>query len=193
MRVISVNNIPCDTMTSMEVTQIVREAIGTVVVSVADDEIVEPAVKAEEPTYDLSTDSATASQVVPSPTASLTSTDADISAGSNRPPPGKAAGGTWGISKYFGKHSSCYTGFLCLLCFPFCFCMAICPQDERDAYLIDGKVRIYFKRKDSFLFLYSLYQSIVVNYHQVYDAAGKYLGTPRQTRFKAPQSRKRIS
>ena len=121
MHIVSVNDKPCDNMTPKEVTQIIRDAVGTVVVSV-DDEIVEP-VKAELISNDLSNNGTAAS------------------VGANRPPPGVASGGTWGISTYFGQQSCVCAFILCVLCPPFCCYVACCPFDEKDAYMINRKVR----------------------------------------------------
>jgi len=128
MEIISINNVNCRGKTASEVTQIIKDAEGQVVVLV-DDEI-----------------KAVSAVVVSNPQ--------DL--GVSRPPNGVEVGGRWGTAKYFGDKTGFYTFILCLVCFPFCCYMACCPQDEKDAYRINNKV---------------------------YDADGKYMGTPEKTKF----------
>ncbi len=61
---------------------------------------------------------------------------------SSNPPKGAPDGGTWGILKYVGEKTRCLAviGFL-LCCIPgCCIVLACCPQDEKDAYVVKGKV-----------------------------------------------------
>ena len=56
------------------------------------------------------------------------------------PPPGVAAGGTWGTNKYIGSTTQMY---MCVGCL--CFglpglCICFCPQDDRDAYRLGNVV-----------------------------------------------------
>jgi hypothetical protein len=110
----------------------------------------------------------------------------------NRVPPGLQAGGAWGTVKYFGdRHTAAILGHQ-LLCIVFA-----CPQDEKDAYQINGRVSskgerhlLYLDKKFAvfvFMFCFSL---MCAHFHfcsfqniQVYGADGKYIGSPNSTRF----------
>jgi len=75
---------------------------------------------------------------------------------SPRPPPGCKEGGLWGTHIYSGSTTKMIS---CLACLFFCLpglLVLLCPQDKKDAYLVDNKV---------------------------YDAAGTYLGTSGNTTF----------
>jgi hypothetical protein len=75
---------------------------------------------------------------------------------SSNPPGNCPDGGQWGIVKYIGNK----TGVLiCLGCFLggiFGLCMLACPQDEKDAYRVNG---------------------------ELYDAAGAYMGLTKKYKF----------
>ena len=54
---------------------------------------------------------------------------------------GKAAdGGSWGTLKYVGSTTQAIACGACLCCGPLACCILLCPQDEKDAYAVDGKV-----------------------------------------------------
>lgn len=86
------------------------------------------------------------------PTASATVTASATAA----PPRGVEAGGQWGKNKYSGQWTQAAACFGCL-----CFCLPgllilCCPFDERDAYMVNGKI---------------------------YDAGGQYIGSTGETKF----------
>ncbi len=58
----------------------------------------------------------------------------------SKPPTGVADGGTWGTLKYVGSTTQMLAccGFLCFY-LPG-LCILACPQDEMDAYTVNGKV-----------------------------------------------------
>lgn len=69
---------------------------------------------------------------------------------------GKAAdGGSWGTLKYAGNTTLAMACGFCLCCGPLACCILACPQDEKDAYAVNGKV---------------------------YDAEGKYV-QPKDAKF----------
>jgi hypothetical protein len=59
---------------------------------------------------------------------------------SSNPPPNVSDGGTWGTSKYVGSTTKAAA---CVGCLCFCLpglCILFCPMDEKDAYMVNGKV-----------------------------------------------------
>lgn len=174
MRIVSVNNVQCDGRSPADVAQLVREAQGTVVLVVegnGDSSVPPPhlydlgGVTAGTPPAIATVVSATVVKNPP-PTApiitatatntAVTSVATSTNMGVNRPPPNLPSGGTWGKAKYFGDTSCLFTFLMCICCFPFCCYIACCPQDEKDAYRVNGRV---------------------------YDASGTYLGSPTDTKF----------
>jgi hypothetical protein len=75
---------------------------------------------------------------------------------SSNPPGTCPDGGQWGIVKYIGNKTGvlvclgCFLGGICGLC------MLACPQDEKDAYSVNG---------------------------ELYDAAGVYMGLTKKYKF----------
>lgn len=75
---------------------------------------------------------------------------------SSNPPGNCSDGGQWGIVKYIGNKTGvlvclgCFLGGICGLC------MLACPQDEKDAYSVNG---------------------------ELYDAAGVYMGLTKKYKF----------
>ena len=56
-------------------------------------------------------------------------------------PPGNCRdGGQWGILQYVGNKTGALTCIGCLLCGIFGLFVLACPQDEKDAYSVDGKL-----------------------------------------------------
>lgn len=74
----------------------------------------------------------------------------------SHPPPTCPDGGQWGVVKYIGNKTGilvclgCFLGGICGLC------MLACPQDEKDAYSVNG---------------------------QLFDAAGVYMGLTKKFKF----------
>ena len=61
--------------------------------------------------------------------------------GSVSNPPGNCRdGGQWGTIEYIGNKTGALTCIGCLLCGIFGLFVLACPQDDMDAYLIDGKL-----------------------------------------------------
>ena len=71
-------------------------------------------------------------------------------AGTSFPPHNCPDGGQWGTLQYAGNRTISLVCLGCLLGGPFGLCILACPQDEKDAYCVDGRL---------------------------YDAAGTYIGT----------------
>ena len=72
------------------------------------------------------------------------------------PPPSCPVGGVWGTLQYTGNKTCALTCLGCILC-PLCgLFLLTCPQDEKDAYCVNGKL---------------------------YDAAGTYIGLARHKSF----------
>jgi hypothetical protein len=65
------------------------------------------------------------------------------------PPPNCPDGGQWGTISYIGEKTKTWACLGCLCCGLPALFVLLCPQDEKDAYRVNGKV---------------------------YDAAGEYLG-----------------
>ena len=68
-----------------------------------------------------------------------------IHAKQNKPraPPGAPEGGQWGCIKHGGEKTACLCLILCLLTgiFSGCgMCAYLCPQDEKDAYKVNGQI-----------------------------------------------------
>ena len=158
MRIISVNNIQCDGMVPSQVVQLIRGAKGNIILVVDDDSVSDFIPQATVVSSTLVSDfpqpSATAiatpvdGSLIPAggeEAAASSSTTTAISTngvGSNRPPPGRDAGGIWGTAKYWGGDDTRFISvIMCLLLPPFGLCMAHCPQDQKDAYRINGRVR----------------------------------------------------
>ena len=68
----------------------------------------------------------------------ITATAAET--GGSKAPPGLEGGGTWGTAKYIGDQSKLIMCLMCICCPPCCFYILCCPQDEKDAYQVGGKV-----------------------------------------------------
>jgi hypothetical protein len=61
--------------------------------------------------------------------------------GSVSNPPGNCRdGGQWGTIEYIGNKTGALTCIGCLLCGIFGLFLLACPQDEKDAYSVDGKL-----------------------------------------------------
>eukprot|EP00980_Cylindrotheca_fusiformis_P000542 scaffold133_cov115-Cylindrotheca_fusiformis.AAC.2 len=71
-------------------------------------------------------------------------------------PPGVADGGIWGKNKYVGEETKMIMCLGCLCCGLPALCVALWPQDERDAYMLGNKL---------------------------YDASGQYLGIAANEKF----------
>lgn len=71
-------------------------------------------------------------------------------AGTSFPPHNCPDGGQWGTLQYAGNKTILMVCLGCLLGGPFGLCIFACPQDEKDAYCVNGRL---------------------------YDAAGTYIGT----------------
>ena len=147
MRIVSVNNVQCDGKSSAQVTQLIKDAQGAVVLLVDD---AEPDIAIPQ-SYDLGSEQGDAVATVPQATIVTETavsnysppTKAPTNVGANRPPSGVPAGGTWGTAKYIGERTKLYTFLVCLCFPPFCCYVVLCPQDEKDAYRIKEKVSVF--------------------------------------------------
>ena len=70
-----------------------------------------------------------------------------------KPPGNCPEGGVWGTVNYVGEKTKMLACGACLCCGCLGCCVLACPQDEKDAYCVNGKV---------------------------YDAAGEYVGPKNQ-------------
>ena len=59
---------------------------------------------------------------------------------SSKPPGNCKDGGVWGTTKYIGETTKAIACLSCLCCGIFGCCVLLCPQDEKDAYCVEGKV-----------------------------------------------------
>jgi hypothetical protein len=57
-------------------------------------------------------------------------------------PPGIADGGTWGKNKYIGQKTTILMCIFYMTLGPSGLCICLCPQDERDVYRLESKVRM---------------------------------------------------
>lgn len=74
----------------------------------------------------------------------------------SHPPPGCPDGGQWGKITYVGNNTSLLACALCLCFGPLGCCILACPNDEKDAYSVNGNI---------------------------YDAGGKFLGRQGNVNF----------
>jgi hypothetical protein len=81
---------------------------------------------------------------------------------SSNPPRGVEDGGVWGENRYAGNNTNFAAFIGCLLVGFFGLCICFCPQDSRDAYLVNGKV---------------------------YDASGAFIGRQQNVIFVPARSR----
>jgi len=62
------------------------------------------------------------------------------------------AGAVWGTVKYVGPDTKRNACILCLCCGCLSCCILLCPSDEKDAYVVNGKVYDatgqYIQKKD---------------------------------------------
>jgi hypothetical protein len=176
MRIVSVNNVQCDGKTPTEVTQLIKDAEGSLVMLV-DDQI-------------LASHQAAIAKATGIP-AVVTATFVDDLAGADQAAPsGLEAGGVWGTAKYMGEKSKLTMCLLCICCFPFCVYVLCCPQDEKDAYRIAGKVsRVWTMSCGWCINFFCFLTALLYFPQQVYDADGKFLGNPVDTKFVPSRAR----
>ena len=129
VKILSINDVPCDGMTYKTATDIIKAAEKQVCIS---------ATESTMPSVPVATATKTPVAVAPVAVTPATGQDSVV-------PPGLPAGGVWGISKYYGSKSKGCTVTCCvvgLFFLPACIC-AMCPflrpLDERELYKVGGK------------------------------------------------------
>lgn len=157
MEIVSVNGISCHGMTDVFVKSLLDDAGGEVTV-VAQEPVYAGTVMVEEeinlssnPLPTAPSPSPVHATVVPQPVTPNTTTTSvmqqqqqlQVSTGSSNPPKGCANGGVWRRVAYAGNTTAFCCCILCLLFGVFSLCGAVaymCPQDEMDVYVVNGKV-----------------------------------------------------
>lgn len=165
MLVVSVNNVPCEGQTVEFISDILKNASGTVTIQARHDSStmgpLEPDINVQAPTAP----SVPAPNPVAIPFIPVVTNASVVQSASQQPvvantvhpivhavdvvpqqgqttgghPPGVEGGGQWGRINFIGEKTLCIGLLSCCFFWPGLF-ICCCPIDERDAYCVDGRV-----------------------------------------------------